>query len=369
MSIAFYFSDNNGIASIPLDTELIRNFKLVTSIYDICPRMSLSLSGTDLHLFNEIVLGREIIVSIQEGTLDITMPMKVCYYNKIPAALPTAEILEVELVHSFAFENTIRSKAYGSEATTISNIIDNIIASYADRYFNDTNIEDTDDRGAVRYCLNEAIVPFLQRILKYGSYQRYPVYLYIDALNSINLRSFYSFLDSEISAELFSIQKITTDTSESDTVQSFLMDSFRYTTNTKDSSSSTTTFFTNQNFLTPGQSSITFKSPELYLPEARSYTPAKVNYKNWNLTPSDALAISAREAVDSSIKTYYSIANLKGSMYLKQLSLGNKIKVSLHQNPTKDEAIFGDGEYIIYKLVYYMDSQTIRTKAYLTTAI
>lgn len=365
MIVQVKFADNGLLIS----NALIKDLEVDTSISNIYPKAKLSLSGFDITLSNEIRIGRELIITFAENDDYIyRLPMKIIAFNKLPASLPTAEGFQIDLIHSFYFEKSLDSRAYGSGSTPVSSIISSLINEHYLNYFSGTSFIDSTDVGAVRYRIKESLSEFLPRILKYGHYKKFPIYLYTGIDNVLTLSSFYHFLSNEISKDFFSIKKQTLEMVENQRVNSYLMNSFKYVSNPKDSHSSIMSVITTDNFVhyAPSEPSLIFKGPELYS-EQDDVTPGKVMFRNWNLSPSDALAISARESIEHTMKSIYSVVNIVG-LHPTDIKLGDKVKISLHQEPDSEERIVGDGAYIIYRLKYIMAPGNIHTKIYLTTA-
>ena len=346
-----------------LNPAFIVGIKFQVDIFSLYARAQVRLSDITKSLYNQIQTGMNIIIQFYEpkegSKVYYENKMKVLSFSKKPASGSNpVDIIDVSLISAWYFDSEIKFSSYHGN---FGEIVSQLVSSKTD-YFN-LDLGSTDDMSRYRYRLGETDQEFIIRMMKFGYKGNLPVYLYSDAKGNLKLRGVTDFVSesSQVVATTDSAEQTSSLPSSVKNYSRLRITKYKCMSDADNSSSKTTTAFTTSNFLLPTGSDeieggITLNNTENGNVQSYSKTPVKYNFKNWNLTPDDALAISIKENFEKNIYTYYVVA-ITPEFVFDRVDLGGKISLYLPYARNKStingkNVNLGEGEYIISHIDY-----------------
>lgn len=356
-----------------LSRAFIENFYYQIDIYNLYSYATLVLKDISKTLFNIIKTGMDIDVEFYDQVNDSTSylnKMRVLSFEKTLANSETiVDKIKIKLISAWYFDYKINSGAFSG---SLGEIAQSIVSPYNNIYFN-CDISSTDDAPRIRYKTEETDQQFLSRIQKYGYKENLPVYIYHNAKGNLLLRGISDFIkDDSKFVGTADTSKYLGNIPNLNEYTNIRFTSYKFTSDTLNSHSQTSTKFTLSNFKLPEGSNIppgiTLSNSENNNIQSSRTTPSIRIFSGWNLTPDDALALTAKDNFERNIKAYYLVGIVPG--FLMNIDLGQKISMYLPYNPVLDPKTgknknLGEGDYIVKHIDYIFKNNIMRTKLYL----
>ena len=370
----------------------IKSFVFSCSIHKLYSGAKLILKDFCKMYFNEIKNGMEVTVTLREaepencteGQNQFTNHMRVLSFQKIPGteSVLTDEV-EINLISSWFFVNKIGTGVYiGSVGEILSGLCETLISANAG-FARGEFYTSTSDPGRRRYQINEKIQSFMKKLLKYGYVgavdaqkrltSAYPIYLYMDAKNQLNLRCLGDYLNGSIKYSYLPDQAdlAFNKSGKVSLGQNVIrLVNYKIVTSKEPTASSETTYFTTAGFTSMAgfQTKSKMTNSENNNPSTAATTPDVVLYKKWDLTPQDAFATSIKEYCETNLNTFALVGVLNG-FELNAAALGELVAVTL---PAKDTAQTGqtisNGGYVVDKVEYVFENDFPQTRVHMFLA-
>lgn len=354
----------------------IESFTFVTDLNKLYAGAKVVFKNFCREAFNEIKTGMKVEFTLKTTGSDegksYTNYMRVLSFEKVPnTETSLVDYLNVTLISSWYFVSAIQTKAYqGSIGEIVSSVF---TQNFSSENFK-TNFGATTDPARIRYQISEKSQDFLKRILKYGTVQNTPLYLYTDAKNTVNLKSLSDSLNGNVSSTLIpdltettekGVSKNTTDIRVSNKVR---LKNYKILTENQNSSSRQTTFFTVAGFVASQdvKGSVTTVNAENNNSASDIATPSLVRYMDWSYTPQDAIAIATKDYYEKNLNAFSLVIETDG-FALDAIPLGSLNKVILPFKGIKTssghEENLGEGGYVVQHLEYIFSDNISSTKA------
>ena len=361
-----------------LEPQFIGAWEFMADFESLYTSAALTLNDFTRTYYNQIQKGMDIIFKFYDGDhvtnsqKIYTNTMKVLSFDKIPAPQSLFnDTTNFLLVNSLYFDdNKPDTKSYNG---TVYSIANSVLLDYP-TVKKDFSL--TDDAASPRYQSGDTAFKFLKRISRFGIQNDLPVYLYMDATNTLKLKGIKEMIDSSsfyTAAPLLDneIPQYTADSSSTSS-NKIALSNYRFSSEGKDISSSTSTYFEVENFTSndafyPGS---VFNNTEINNVQTAELTPPSINFLNWNLNPHDAYSIAKRQAFEKSINSYFLVATTPG-LRADALHPGSLVKVLLPYDTINiggQEKNLGEGEYLVKRVKYVFDGDAVFTQLYLIQA-
>ena len=362
-----------------LNPVSIDNIKLVLDLRNMYVLGKVIIRDMGATMFNHIKIGATVDVRTGEGdTFDKKTRMAVLAFKKIPS--PTKELtdrIEIDLVSSWYFISSTKTRAFMQSGTpmNVGNIVKDILDRDldADRSF-ELDINDTEDVGHYRYQLNVKSQDFLYDILKYGTIQNLPVFLYTDLSGTIRLKGLYDFIHGTLTTEFLPMIGEAIYTDDSSQLKKEVITSYSFLSDVSRSSSALVSHVAYEHFYDRKdyRSSILNGTSELGNPQVQKTTPPIHKYYDWFVTPDDAVALSANESFNMTGGAF-SLMCKTMDMRTSTYNLGDRIRVLLPRNSeaptttpnTSENIVLNEGDYIIGHIEFSYSSATGFSTEYL----
>lgn len=373
MKYTIYFGDE----TFELPDPFIAGFSFISDFFNTYTKAKLLLKDFTRSYFNKIQKGMDIIFVFYDGSSILNSDhvyknvMKVVAFSKIPSPQAALEDLtELKLVHSLFFIDGVPdTRAYqGTFYSIVTEVLGNQNSITK-------NFSTTDDTPAIRYQLGDSPSQFLSRISRFGIQRGLPVYLYMDAKNTLNLKGVSEMITSSTfyTASPLANEQVTgyNIQSSNPSTSKVVLTNYRFASDNL-GSSETDTYFTTGNF----ESDSLYKNGSVFLNteagniQTNTATPKKINFTTWNLTPQDAMSVTKRADFERNINTYYMVATVPG-LCVDSMVPGTLIKVLLPYDAVViqgQEKNLSEGEYIIRRSKYIFDGSSVYTQIYCVQA-
>lgn len=365
MKVYVEFEDSSiGVLSY----KAISKLSFICSIFKIFAMGHLVINDFAKRAFNLIKSGMPVnIVFVDEKGKEYINRMKILSFTKIPS-MSFKDTLDLTLISSIYFDDSFGTNVYEG---SVGSIIDVIMSKFFKRSVDNYKGIITDDPPRRRYQVSEKTLDFMKRILKYGIKDNFPVYLFHDARGNLNLRGFREMAKTTpeytISMVGYTLPEQTKSSNESEIP--FTMYDFVSAFDGRKACSEITTKFSAANFRFQNkvQSSYTFKSVESQSNQVFDKTPKKVKFSGWNLTPTDALSIAAKESFEETYNTCVFKATFRG-LDVDNLELGKTFNINLPfdnsaKNSLGQNSNLGEGRYLVTDLEFVLNESSVQTVA------
>lgn len=359
-----------------LEDKYIDSWEFTADLESIYTSAKLTLKDFTRTYFNQIQNGMDIFFKFYDGDYPsnsqkvYTNKMKVLSFDKIPAPQSIFnDTTNFTLVNSLYFtDDTPDTKSYEG---TVYTITQKVLSEYSDLK---KELSITDDPTAFRYQNGDTPIKFLKRISKFGLKEGLPVYLFMDATNTMKLKGIHELINSSTfyTAEPMLSQEVASYSSSDKSSNKIILTNYRFDSDGLNASSSITTFFETENFISNNEfySKSTFNNTENNNIQTAALTPSSINFLNWNLNPYDAYNLSRREGFEKSMRTYHLVATTPG-IKVEGIHPGSLIKVVLPYdtiNVGGKERNLGEGEYLVKRVRYIFDGTNPYTQMSLIQA-
>lgn len=367
MKVRVEFEDSRiGVLSY----KNLSNMSFICSIFKVFAMANLTIIDFAKSSFNIIQSGMPVnIVFVDGNGIEYVNRMKVLSFSKAPNGQASfKDTLNLTLISSIYFDKS--SGTFVHEGC-VGVIFDNIMSKFFKDSVYSYKGTVTNDLPARRYQTSERTLDFMKRMLKYGIKEDMPVYLFYDPKGTLNLRGI-----KEMAAEnpKFTASPQMMNTSESlpysSTAESTItMWDFVSLFDGRTACSEIVTKFTSSNFRFQRmvQSKYTFKSVENRSNQVADKIPTKIKFLGWNLTPTDAQAIAAKDSFEETCNTCSFKALFKG-LDLEDFNLGDTINIKLpydasSHNSLGQAANLSEGRYLITDLEFTLNESVVQTTA------
>jgi len=329
------------------------------------------LVSSTRRIYNQIRCGMPVDVVFYDKENQYVNQMRVLSFDKAPSdTIDTGNVIEVFLISSIYFDNVKETAVHdGAVGTIIENIMRNSFKG-SNYTFSGTS---TDDMPRRRYQTSEKTLDFMNRILKYGIKGNYPVYLYHNAKGEINLRGISDLIGTSPKCFAYSLySERMGDFSLSEmTEKPVQMFGFHNKYNGKSAVSSIENIFSTRNFryMEGNIDSYNFSGAGDLSNQVEKSLPPKTVFYGWNLAPTDALTIAAKETFEKTCEACQFEASFSG-FDIDNIELGSTINVFLpYDNSAKNKegrsTNLGNGRYLITSVSYYYDNEIFNTSAHM----
>ena len=306
-------------------------------------------------MFEVLKTGQSVdIVLYGQNDVEYTNHMKVMQVNRVP--VPNSALIsnvEVTLISSWYFEPLIETKVYRGN-------VGNIISEIYERKFKNielnSSFSSTSEPVRIRYQIAEKTQNFMKRLIPYGSISNYPLYLYTDSRNTLNLKGLNDFINSYVKYAYVSdyVSTIQANVANAtNTYNTIRMKGYRLNSSSQLSSSKQTTYFTTDNFVCSSDKATSSKlaNAETSNSLSKVTTPPTIKYTNWAMTPQDALNATTKQFYDENLDIYTLSCTLYG-FAVDEAKLGGLIKVVLPKSENQSEEANGSAGYVIQHVDY-----------------
>lgn len=368
MNFKIYFGDE----SFEIGKQFIKGFSFTSDISSIYTTAKLLLTDFTRSYFNEIQKGMDIIftffdgATIKSSTHVYKNVMKVLSFSKVPSPQTAFDdTTELNLIHCLYFiDGEPDTKAYEG---TFYSIASEVLGKFTESV--KLNLSITDDTPAVRYQLGDSETMFLSRVSKYGIQKGMPVYIYVDATNTINLKGIAEMSTSTsfyTATPILNAQVVAYNNSHKNDAQ-ITLTNYRFASD-KEGASQTDTYFTIKNFKSNVNyyAGTSFLNTEYNNVQTNTTTPKQIDFQNWNLTPQDAMSITKRQNFEDNLNTYYMVATVP-DIAVDSMIPGTLLKVILPYDTVITRGVeknLSEGEYIVKRAKYVYDRQALYTQIY-----
>lgn len=343
-----------------LNPTLVQVLKIKFSLFNKYVSAKLILNDIGESIFNQIKIGKQLNLNLRDSeTQEIyTFKLSIINFNKIPSLNGNqyVEQIDIDLVSSWYFVNTVKTKAYNK------NVVDIICDMFSTDFKDYQNIfeytsGDSKSEISTRYQINESDQKFIDKILKFGTIQNSPIYLYSDTDGKIKLHGFNEF--SNLSTYNFypmlnsNVQDGKTVTLKDDRLNNIPLKAYSIGGNVSDSASNIN--YICQSIPFSYMSNIVVES-SINSTETNNVQSTNVNrteyvYSDILDTPNDSNSKFIKYSTEKALNTFMLNGTIEG-FKLKALSIGNKFKLSLPyeevtNNATNKKVVAGDGAYIV----------------------
>lgn len=349
---------SDDIGEIPL--TFIENFSFKINMNSLLSSCHITYIDFGKQFFNYIKtgMGVNIVFSDKENNVTYVNRMAILDFNKVPGGSIMSEKLEIDLIPSIYFEDSVATSCYKG---TVKEIVNNIIESKFDKYSNSKYLINTNDPTRIRYQIGERYLSFIERILKFGNINNLPVYCYTDARGILNLRGISEFIDSTpkyvlANDEVLLGNKIP---DSKKTLNVIRVLDYRINTDISKSSSITEARIATELYVPyeiKTEKQVTLTNNEIGNEQVSNTTPPSVVYTPWYRSPSDAKAIITKDIFENNIYSYTLVGVSEGLLF-DGFQIGDKVSVVLPYEPIKKSSSNGDcnlgeGNYIVKGVEY-----------------
>ncbi len=338
ITVNFTLPNNNII--IPEDS--ISQYCISTSMSSILPTAEFTMTHINPAVTRHIKRGTAVNIVFTDrktGDAIAVLPMSILTKDNVTnMGLNVGDVISVSLVHRLFFKNKIKNRAWGTSSSNIGIIFQDVINEDFPEYTPKSYIATTHDHSNIRYQLEENSLEFLKRIQKYGLIDGLPVYSYIDMKDNFHLKGIADCLreSTENVLEVIPSPDLSLMSHSHQNVEGILerISAFEYRLY-EDSSNSklaTRVNFSNTNFKSNNQAEIVsykvFNSFESTINNVANHSNINITHKNWNLNPSDALALSSKEVFENNINSTSAVVSFN-HLSLENFLIGRVVKLTL----------------------------------------
>lgn len=280
-------------------------------------------------------------------------------------------------VSSLFFNNTEATCSYEG---TVSQIINKVVQLDLKNDIKLTHIDSTDDRASIRYRIAEEPQEFISRIMKYGSKNGGPIYVYQDAKGFFKLRGIESFKSVSDNLKYVSITQFgeqnDVKTNLDDTSTRLTMLSANLAINNGKQISQITSKLCTELFrsssTTPTQmkEEITQWSIQKNNASVALQYPSRTDFYDWYVSPDDAKSMAYKTGFED-LGMFQLLKANYGDFMIKELDLGNIHYVVLPYEPSEPSSNgsivnSSEGEYMVVETTFIRQDGVNKTEATLT---
>lgn len=361
---------NTAPSSIP--PTFVDSLVFTEDIYKLYSGAKLILKELGPETFSVFKTGQAVDITfyLREG-VSYTNHMKVMGVNRLPVPQSAlVSTLEVTLISSWYFESLTDTRVYrGNVGTIISQIYDLKLkrANIASDFIA------TSESSRVRYQISEKTQDFMKKLIRFGSSNGFPLYLYTDSRGTLNLKSLGDFINSPVKYAYTSDYVSSVDSSVSSTTSTYntiRMKGYKLNSLSQYATSKQTTLFTSRAFVssTSEASYSTVSNAEISNSLSSTATPQTIAYTNWAFTPQDALNSTTKDFYDRNLSLYTMNCTFDG-FRLEEARLGNLVKVMLPNPPDSSTTDgFNNAGYVVQHVDYVCKGDSVLTNATLFLA-
>lgn len=322
-------------------------------------------------IYNILKCGMPVDIVFFDDKEKYVNEMRVLSFDKAPNENRDSQnFIEIFLISSIYFDN---SKGTMVHEGSVGNIIQDIMKTTFRTTVRDFSGSSTDDMPRRRYQTEERTLDFIQRILKYGYRNNMPVYFYYDAKGTLNLRGVYDLISMSPKCEAHSLysEQIGTHELIDKAENSIRMYGFHTKYNGKSAVSKVENRFTVKNFryMDGVIDSYTFTGAGSLSNQVQTGVPPKVKFYGWNLAPTDALSIAAKDTFEETCEACQFEARFQ-DFPINKIKLGDTITITLPydktvKNSLGEKSSLGDGKYLITGLSFCYENGTYVTESHM----
>ena len=352
-----------------VNSSRIASVSFICSIFKTFSMAKVVLSGLAKKYFNDMKSGLPVNFIFMGDGKTYVNKMKVLSFSKIPdTQFETSDTLDITLISAMYFDKSSGTLIHEG---SVGAIYDNIMSKFFKGSVPEYQGTVTDDFPRRRYQTNERTLDFMQRILKYGIKGNMPVYLFHDAKGVLNLRGISEMSKSYPSYTAIPARFATTPELTQSSITPYLeMWNFISLFNGRTSSTKVTNIFSTSNFRFNNKivNSYTFNSLGTGNSQIFDDIPSRTKFYGWNLAPTDAMAIAAKDSYEANSTSCLFKGVFRG-MDVDRLELGSTINVQLPsfgntaKNSNGESSNLGEGRYLISDLEFSMDGESVKTTA------
>ena len=348
----------------------LSSMTFICSIFKVFSMAHLVVTDFAKASFNMIKSGMPVnIVFVDDNGKEYINRMRVLSFSKAPDSRASfRDPVDMTLISSMYFDTSSGTFVHeGSIGTIFDNIMSRFFKGSVESYKGTV----TNDLPARRYQTSERTLDFMKRILKYGMKDDFPVYLFHDDRGVLRLRGIKEMsMESPKFTAVPHMGAMPPETkSSSVTEPTVTMWDFVSQFDGRTACSEIETKLTSANFRFQKmvQSKYNFKSVENTTNQVQSKVPKKTRFMGWNLTPTDASAIAAKESFEDTCKTCSFKALFKG-LDVENLNLGDTVNVKLPYDKSSTNSLgqasnLSEGRYLITDLEFTLNESVVQTMA------
>ena len=373
--IAISFTLPNAGVIIP--ENQVSQYTISTSMGSILPVAEFVMLSLSSDITKHVKRGAAVNITFtnnETGDIIAVLPMSVLTTDNLTnTGLGAGNLIKVSLVHRLFFKNKIKNRAWGTTSSNIGTIFQDVINEDFSDYTSKSYISTTQDHSNIRYQLEENSLEFLERIQKYGIIDGLPVYCYIDAKDNFYLKGIAECYreSTENVVEIIPAADMSLITHKQQNIEGnlerVLADDYRLYEDSSKSKLATRVNFSNVNFKSTNQTGILsykiFDSFEVSTTNVAGHSNVNIIHKDWNLNPSDALAIASKEVFENNINSTSAVIDLD-RVFLDKFLIGQVVKLTLigeaYTNSSSDEVTTENtntGYYLIWQSLFNLSEE------------
>lgn len=372
MQVSIIFDD----ASIGVFSESeIDYFAYYCSIFKINATCKIIIKSPLSSRINKLKVGTPFTVTFSSDSESYSNKMQILTFARADNdAVISMTILGVSPLF---FNNTEFTCAYTG---TVEKIVKRVIATDLTKEITEKKIETTDDRSTIRYRIAEEPQEFISRMMKYGSINGGPIYIYHDAKGVFNLRGIESMKSADENTKYVSFTpegEYSNLKSKLDTTSPTLtMTSANLAINNGKQISQITSKLCTELFrsskVTPSEMKEDIEQWSIQKNNASVAMcyPSRTDFYDWYISPDDAKCMAYKKGFED-LGMFQLLKATYIDFKIKELDLGNIHYVLLPYTPTETSSNGSlvnnsEGEYLVLETTFIHQDSINKTEATLT---
>ena len=354
----------------------VRSISFICSIFKVYSMASIELKDFAKDSFNLIKSGLPVnLTFLKKNGEPVIHKMKLLSFFKTPAPQTVySDTLQITLISSIYYDNSFGTSVHeGSVGVIYDQIMKRFFSNTVSTYKGTI----TDDVPRRRYQTSERTLDFMKRIMKYAVKDNKPVYLFYDNKGILNFKGVSDMTNEVPHTALITIWGSTSPRLKKDfpSDRILTMLNFSSTFDGRTAPSSISNIFTTTNFRFSNKTPKGYKYTTINSSNNQVHDPVppKVKYYGWNLSPTDAYAIAARDSYEET----YNNCSFKATFMnvdSDELTLGTTVDIFLPYeksalNSKNQDANLGEGRYLVTDIEYSLNDDGFYTIATLTQVV